>query len=104
MDARRVLLSRRALHAGGDVDARRAGRLKRRGNVLRIKPARQEPGLRRCERGEESPVKGYAMAAWPGCVARRLRIEKDAIRRKGLDKRKILTGGNPDGLHDRHAG
>src|SRR5687768_18552272 len=72
----RVLVTGRALDAGGDVDAGRPGDAQRLPDVLRIQPAGKHERNRGIEVLEQVPVEALAQPARPGRIARRARVEQ----------------------------
>ena len=78
-DLVRILVAGRALDAGGDVDAGRPGDAQRLRHVLRIEPAGKHERHRGIEVLEQVPVEALAEPARPGRIARRARVEQQAV-------------------------
>ena len=98
-----ILLARRALDAGGYIDARRAGHGQRLRDVAGIEAARQHERDAHVEALEQRPVERLAQPAGPGRLLWRARVENQAVgdRRVEPDRRQIAAIGDRQRLHYR---
>ncbi len=100
-----ILLARRALDAGGDIDAGRAGDGDRLDDIARIEAAGQHPGHARVDALEQGPVEGVAEAAGTRGVGRRAGVEQQPVGDLGIgaDRGQVGAAGDRQRLHDRQA-
>ena len=78
-DLIRILFARRALDAGGDVDAGRARDAQRLADIAGVEAARQHERHAGIEIFQKMPVERPAEAARPRRLARRARVEQQAV-------------------------
>ena len=104
-DLGRVLDARRALDAGGNIDAAGAAQRDRRLDRVGVEAAGQQPGNGRAKIPRQAPVERTAVAARQRRVLRRLGVDQQGVGDAlvGLRGGEVSARRDPDRLHRRAA-